>query len=697
MKKYDTINKRTFYEYVTILDENKKYYCDNIFTFDIETTSFFKLNGKIYSMDKYLDLSEKEKEECEFGCTMYEWSFGINRNIYYGRTYEDFKNFLDTLFSDINFKRIKKYLFIHNFSFEFQFLKSEFNFEDVLARKKYKVIKALLYDYNFEVHCTYFLSNAKLADLPHLFKLPVEKLVGDLDYMKIRHSQTPLTEDELKYCENDCLIIYYYIRELLEEYLYLHKLPITSTGFVRRELKEILQNDYKYLNKERKNQNVNPHLYNLLNEAFAGGITHANYIYTEKIIKNVDSYDFKSSYPYVMLTEKYPIESFKRCILKTFENLITNFAYIFKIKFYNIKSKFYNNIISMSKCISISNGAYDNGRVMKADYLTITVNEVDLELIKKAYSFSNYEIIESYYAKKDYLNINIIEFILKKYKNKTEYKNREGFEIDYIKEKNKFNAIYGMSVTNNIRDEVVYTNDTQEWSEIPLTNDDILDKLIEQKNRPFLSFSYGVWVTAYARRNLVENILKLDYHTIYCDTDSIKLAEGYDKNVIKEYNEKVVAKIKKVCKVLNLNFEDFCPEDVKGEKHLIGLFEFEGKGEHTYDKFITQGAKKYAYEVNNEIFITVAGVPKIGRNCLKKLEDFKDNLIFDYTVTNKNTLVYVENQEPVELTDYLGNKMTIKDKSGCCLVPTNYTLGKSMDYAILVSEYSSQRAVYKED
>lgn len=50
-----------------------------------------------------------------------------------------------------------------------------------------------------------------------------------------------------------------------------------------------------------------------------------------------------------------------------------------------------------------------------------------------------------------------------------------------------------MCVTNEIRDEVIFDN--VEWKEKELTNDEIIEKLNEQKESAFLSYSYGVFVT----------------------------------------------------------------------------------------------------------------------------------------------------------------------------------------------------------
>lgn len=77
---------------------------------------------------------------------------------------------------------------------------------------------------------------------------------------------------------------------------------------------------------------------------------------------------------------------------------------------------------------------------------------------------------------------------MEKYHNKTTLKGVEGREIEYALEKAKFNAIYGMTVTNNIRDEVNFINN--EWCETPLTNEQILDLLAKQKEAGFLSYSW---------------------------------------------------------------------------------------------------------------------------------------------------------------------------------------------------------------
>lgn len=671
-----------------ILGKRKK--IDNtIYTFDIETTSYLLLDGKQLPASNYLKLKKDERERCEYRCCMYIWQFSINDIVYYGRTWEEFRLFLYKLEKNCKYKKI---VFVHNLAFEFQFLKSHFHFEEVTARKAHKVMTALMRDYNIMFKCSYIMSNCALKYLPDLFQLPVEKLVGDLDYNLIRHNETELTEKELNYCEHDCLVVYHYIIYELSTYERVDKIPTTSTGHVRRELLELVMKDFSYRRKVRKSISVDPIIYNRLQSCFAGGYTHSNWIYTDEVIKEVDSYDETSAYPYVLVTCKFPSTEFRKGNFKRREELSKRFAYILVVKFTNIKCKYYNNFISASKCSYIRGAKYDNGRIMEADEIEITLTDIDFYFILDTHE-CEYEIIESYWSLYNYLPKQFINFVLDKYVAKTKYKNVEGKELDYQKEKGKFNALYGMSVTNTIRDEVIYKDDLEEWIEEELTNEEIEEKLIAEKKKAFLSFSYGVWVTAYARDNLLRRVIELDDYVVYCDTDSIKLISGYDKNVFLKYNKSVEDKIKYVSDLLHIDIDKYSPEDYKGKKHLLGVFESEG----TYDEFITQGAKKYAVKEKEKIKITVAGVPKSGAKALKDLKDFRDNFVFSFEDTGKNLLMYIDNQDPFELMDYKGKKLLVEDRSGCSLIPTTYVLGKALDYAVLVNDASSKRSIYKEN
>ena len=192
------------------------------------------------------------------------------------------------------------------------------------------------------------------------------------------------------------------------------------------------------------------------------------------------------------------------------------------------------------------------------------------------------------------------------------------------------------------------------------------------------------------------------------------MEQGFNELSIKEYNERVIEKLKEVSERLKIPFEKFSPKDKDGIEHTLGLFENDGN----YEQFITQGAKKYAVtkwiplkkikdkskvnilkEENDRALIleiTVSGVPKSGALALKSLEEFNDHFVFDFKYTNKNILMYNDFMQKTILSDYLGNKLLVDDIYGCCLLPTTYELGKSEEYANLLSELSSARNYFEE-
>lgn len=673
----------------------KRKYDNTIYTFDIETTSFFTVGDTIMQGEDYLKIDDYTKDYCEYYSTMYIWQFGINDKVYYGRTEEDLINFLEQL--EIT-SDIKKIVYVHNLSFEFQYLSSFLKVKNVKARASRKVMAFDLQDFNIQFRCSLYLTNVALEKIPNIYDLDVKKKVGFLDYQKIRHSKTVLTEHELEYCEFDCLVLYEYIKKVeLPIYQYLHKIPLTSTGKVRKELQKRVLSDQHYRNITGESINVKPNVYNLLLHSFAGGYTHGNSIYIDEVLDNIDSFDEASAYPYVMTTCKFPMKGFTYCKIDDIHKLNNKYAYLVHIIFYNVKCKYHNTFISASKCLNISDhrGGIDNGRILYAGMIEIVLTDVDLKFILDTYDFEDYEIVESYRSLYQYLPKLFIEFILEKYVNKTQFKNVEGKELEYTLEKAKFNSLYGMTVTNLIRDKVDFRND--EWIEEENSNEEIIEMLLKEKNKCFLSFAWGVWVTSYARDNLLRRVIELDDYTVYCDTDSVKLVQGYDENIIENYNKTVEEKIKNVSKVLKIPYDKFAPKDVKGKRHLLGIFEKEVEHEHlySYDRFITQGAKKYAYEVDNKIHITVAGVPKCGSKCLKSLDDFRDNLLFDYKNINKHIHMYNDNQKNIDITDYNGIKYKIRDKKGICILPIEYTLGKSLEFANFLTDNSSKRSYIK--
>lgn len=80
------------------------------------------------------------------------------------------------------------------------------------------------------------------------------------------------------------------------------------------------------------------------------------------------------------------MSAFKKCNIKNKNQMTNKNAYILVVRFTDIKSKYYNDFISYSKCRNIEKGVYDNGRVVSAKSLEITLTDVDFNIILKAYT-----------------------------------------------------------------------------------------------------------------------------------------------------------------------------------------------------------------------------------------------------------------------------------------------------------------------
>ena len=286
----------------------KGMYLSNIScSFDIETTSFY---------------NNTEKQ-----AIMYEWSFCINGVCIIGRTWDEFLLLINKLINRYKLDENKHLIiYVHNLSYEFQFIRKLFIWKKVFSLDERKPIQAITMD-GIEFRCSYMLSGYSLENLSkQLTKYKVEKLVGDLDYSLIRHSNTELAEKELGYCINDVLVVVAYIQETIEREGNITKIPLTKTGYVRNYTRNNCMyngdtNKYKNFRKIISALTIEPEEYILCKQAFAGGFTHANPLYSGEIMRNVDSFDFSSSYPYVIMSEKFPMSKGQsiRCLLYTYD------------------------------------------------------------------------------------------------------------------------------------------------------------------------------------------------------------------------------------------------------------------------------------------------------------------------------------------------------------------------------------------
>ena len=106
-----------FYGYDKDIQGKRKLFDNTIFTFDIETTSYIYLDGKVLNSKEYDNLSKDSKGRAIYQANMYIWQFSINDKVYYGRTWDELLRFLDWLNV---YTPEKKYVYVHNLGFEFE-------------------------------------------------------------------------------------------------------------------------------------------------------------------------------------------------------------------------------------------------------------------------------------------------------------------------------------------------------------------------------------------------------------------------------------------------------------------------------------------------------------------------------------------------------------------------------------------------
>lgn len=667
----------------------KGYYVYNVpCAFDIETYSWTENNLK--------------------KCSMYIWQFAFNGYVFIGRTWKEFKHFISELHKTLQLNDNKRvYVYVHNLSYEFQFMRKWFEWDSVFSVDRRTPIKAETM--NIEFKDSYILSGyslAKTAEQLRYYK--VKKLVGDLDYTKPRGCNTNLTENEIAYCVNDVLVVSAYIQEQIDFYKNnICYIPMTNTGKVRKFCQSYC---YKGDTKDKKEQkeigyNFSEYIhrltleldeYELLQRSFQGGFTHANAYYVDKEVHDVTSYDFTSSYPAVMLLEKYPSgKSFKIKFrdMKDYEEKSKQYCMIFDVEMIDVSPQIIaDNPISESRCFLCENPITNNGRIVYADRIMLSCTNVDLDIYLKFYNMKHLNIYNARAYTKDYLPTNFLKAILKLYKDKTELKGVSGKEVEYLHSKGMLNSCYGMAVTNIMRDSVVYDDD---WGIEEVDKESAIEEYNTKRGR-FLFYPWGVFVTAYARRNLFSAIKECQNDYIYADTDSVKIVNvNSHLEYFRNYNELVQLKIQLVCKSCGLDEKDFSPITVTGKKKPIGVWDYDGH----YDSFKTLGAKRYAYIQNGDLHITVAGLGKsAGKEYLLKrfgspegvMNHFENSLYIPPEGTGKLTHTYIDDSISGTIIDYEGVESHYEEKSYIHLGQCDFTFSRTQAFIEFLKGYRNE-------
>lgn len=422
-------------------------YSDNIYSFDIEVSNLFKINGVWQNFD-YSKPKEYYQSIPMMGLP-YIWQFGINNQVYYGRDLCEFTEVLEKISDEY----VRKILWVHNLSYETEFLIQLFKskgwtIEKMLCRDLHKPITYYIPEINIEFRCTYMLTNMSLAKAAEEFTDIAKKKTLDYD-AKVRTPLTTLRPEEMEYCEYDILCVYEIVKTFMQRYKnHVAEIPYTSTGEVRRRIREAL--DYRHVLKMQK---LVPDAgnYMMLWSVFSGGYTHANILASGHVQKNGHQQDIASSYPEHLLS-KLPSTPFMRCMKSDFNKEPDKFGYIAYVHFKGVRSKYYTTYMQTAKCIfdddkekrkdQMRHLTTDNGRVIMSKEHYMWVTNIDMDIINKVYNIDEIEVIKCYRSHLAYLDLRIIKLVLELYGNKTKLKGVKGKEAVYKRDKSNLNSLY---------------------------------------------------------------------------------------------------------------------------------------------------------------------------------------------------------------------------------------------------------------
>lgn len=637
----------------------KTLYCEQIGAFDIETSTIRDADDHPHSF-------------------LYIWMYAIDDHVYCGRTWDELKRFLLILQRKIP-KGCKLLTYVHNLSYEYQFLAGVFDFrlEDIFATDPRKILKLNLCGW-VEMRCSYFLTNMTLRRFLRQEEVPVQK--EELDYSKVRYPWTELNPEELSYCEADVLGLTQAIRSRARRTGDTwYSIPYTATGYVRREAREVMRKErghdhYSYDSWE---------VYRRLIKAFRGGNTHASrYMAALGVIDGpVVSRDFASEYPFIIAGRQFPSKPFDvvplgvvyeegDCMAYLDRVLAKNYAVLFTIRLAGVEVDEMQPVpyIPVDKCETIYGGRLDNGRVLEADELTITLTDVDWRIIKGMYTWTDAQI--KWIALSQYAPLpdGYIALTREYFRRKTTLKGVDAYA--YARSKELLNSLYGMMAQAVLRMEMDMDEHGILFEKRP---EDMKGSYEKNAKKCFLPYSAGVWLTAHARALLQQAIDAVGVqHFLYCDTDSVKFIE---EGCVVDFDALFPG-------------DSFVALDPKGREQRMGRMLEDAR----YSAFRTLGAKKYAviYEDTGELEITVAGVGKMEGSAELKaaggLTAFKPGLIF-----KSGGIDAVYN----DLDNYsiqIGPKNLLITRN-VSLIEGEYTLGLSNSYQMLLDEIKNGRRI----
>lgn len=642
---------------------------------------------------------------------MYVWQFGIGDQIVYGRTWEELREFLANVKSNLHLSVGHKLIvFDHNLKFDFGFFCREVPVDgEIIAKSRHEILMCTVFD-GFEFRDSYNYSEKSLDNMGIEFEMPKQR---GFDYSKIRHSQTALDPDELAYMETDIQILQRYFTRESERYGGIGKVPLTATQRVKRLISQKMtaydskSGIMRAMIRKRQLKPENPEdktLLKLLRVAFFGGFNYCTTMYKNQIMPDVDDYDANSHYIAQILLHEFPKNRFrsmpaprKREQLEDLKNgrgiykhkaLLITFdareihARVPDIAFLPVYTK---NFIDMD---IVDRRSMVTRRLTDMDKCTMTLTDVDFRLMFKFYKIQDIRIKcvmgTEYGELPHYITQTCVDLYTEKKAAKSQLKRiqeereptaEEQAAYDLIK--SFLNRIYGIFVQDPVRTNYIYQD-----GQIRI---DKTNRIRTSKTQfaPVL-YQWGVWVASWARYELLTLFSRLcvdkqdgkamyNYRLLYCDTDSVK-GFDLDTNIIAQYNASVKDRVRRFCAHKCIDFST-----------LDGLGEFERKH---YDYFKTIGQKQYAYITpKGEFVYHISGLarpwtdPETNEEksffsqfetLAEKMDALDQDLKIPAEQSGLMQSIYGGERDPETVEDYNGDKLEIHVLSYVLLKPKGY-------------------------
>ena len=644
-------------------------------SFDIETTNVYQRDSE----------GEVLKEPRPYAF-MYHWQFCLDDCVCFGRTWEEFQKLIEELTRRMNLSLYNRLVvWVHNLNFEWTFMNRFLHYHDGFFRDDNEPLKIVTTE-GIEFRCSQALSNMSLAKFCENEGVKHYKLVDTYDYEKIRLPTTPLTEEEEAYCYNDVRGLCECIESRLKHDT-ITSIPMTSTGYVRRDMREAVKGDKKFRQKFKDNA-LDKHLYQFCRDAFRGGDTHANLDYSNQLLHNIKAKDETSAYPAVMMMDKYPMTAFFPINVSTFKNNdLREYALLIEVRFIGLEyigtcgipyipvSKLKNDPKKIKKVV-------DNGRILEASMAEMILTDIDYSIILQEYTFDDLYIREVWASRYEPLSDNIKKVVMDYYRKKTLLKDNPKMEYEYNKSKNSLNSTFGCFVQRVDMTTITYDPVKHEYVPEPIDLEEVLAKFYKSRNN-FLSYQHGVWITANARLRLRKMLWQVGEDVVYCDTDSIKY-RGDHEQLFVDRNAEIIKEAEAV---------GAYAETLGGKVKYMGVWDDDKPP--LYEEFKTLGAKKYVYSYydaekdEHVIKSTIAGVSKkSGAEYFSK--HGVDGFQIGKKILRSGHLTAYYNDEDIHTITVKGVSFTTA--SNVAIIDGAYTIGVTGEYLNLLEKALAKQA-----